>query len=253
MPVLSVFSWICMINRKNYLLAQLTAVRGVALGGGGLTLDWSKVTMYLGSPLIIPSWALINITFGFVLIIWFIVPIVYGANVRNVKAHPIGGIMFPGLTSMNLVTMFTSVFTDVDGFFSGANAANRELLWAFLVGALLPIPGWVLSRWTRFTWLRHLHWPLILITISWMPALLSAGALFTWLLIGLTVYFSVGKYSWCGRYIYLASGALDLGVNLTQIIVNTAFINRRHPFPAWRGAKHNNGWDSCTLALSSKN
>ncbi|CAF3838244.1 unnamed protein product [Rotaria sp. Silwood1] len=460
-PALSVFSWICMMNRKNYLLAQLTAVRGLALGGGGLTLDWSKITMYLGSPLIVPSWALINIAFGFILIIWLIVPIVYGANVRNVQAHPIGGIIFPGLTSMQLVTVFTSfaclpaifvhtflfhksnlwnqfrsraldnmgndiharfmslyrnvpdwwycllftaslivicvicnhtgwlkwylvllslfiyillvlpfglvasitgqflqnapvyylgviisqglslgkeskqsytfltvgyvlfvqtlalvqdmklghylkighrplfiaqclagficssisvgiqyiyfkiygfnneydsnisifdytllgrsVFKNVSGFLSDANEANRYLLWAFLVGAVLPIPGWLLSRWTRFNCLKHLHWPLILVTISWMPALLSAGALFTWILIGLTVYFTVGKYTWTKRYIYLASGALDVGVNMTQIFVNTLFINQKHSFPVWGRAKINNGWDSCTLALSAKN
>jgi OPT family oligopeptide transporter len=459
-PVLSVFSWICLINRKNYLLSQLTAVRGLALGGGGLTLDWSQVTMYLGSPLIVPGWALINIIFGFLLIIWLIVPIVYGANVRNLNSQPIGGIMFPGLTSMNLVTAFTSfaclpavfvhtflfhksdlwnqfrtknlnnmgndmharlmslyknvpdwwyflifvasfiticvvcdhsgwlkwylvilslfinavlvlpfglvssitgqflqnapvyylgviisqglslgkeskqsytfisvgyllfvqtlalvqdmklghylkighrplfaaqclagfvcaslsigiqymyfnvyglnnefdssfsifddtliggsVYTDNGGFFSDANAANRDLLWAFLVGAILPIPGWFLSRRTRFKWLRHLHWPLILVTISWMPALLSAGALFTWLLIGFTVYFTVGKYSWTRRHIYLTSGALDLGLNLTLIIVNTAFMNRERLFPAWKGTDNNNGWDSCRLALAAE-
>jgi len=106
-PILSIFSWICMLKHDNYLLAQLTAVRGLALGGG-LTLDWSKITMCLGSPLIVPGWALINITFGFVLIIWLIVPIVYGLNIRNVKSQPIGGSMSLKLTAMNLVTVFTS-------------------------------------------------------------------------------------------------------------------------------------------------
>ncbi|CAF1172317.1 unnamed protein product [Adineta steineri] len=457
MPFLSVFSWMCMFNLNNRLLGQLTAVRGLALAGGGLTLDWMKITVYLGSPLILPGWALFNIAFGFVLIIWFIVPIVYGSNVRGVKTRPIAGVMFSGTTAMNLVTAFTSfaylpcifvhtflfhghnlwtqfrtkslgntgndmhnrlmsvypqvpdwwyfilfaislimvcvicnqngwlpwylvlltlfinmmlvlpvglvssitgqflhnapvyylgvmvsqglnlgnesaktysfivvgyilfiqslaliqdmklghylkigprymlfaqalagfvcstfsvgmqymnfnkyginndydssfsifdytllggsAFSDINGFFGGANRANRALLWAFLVGALLPIPGWLLSGWPRFTWLKHLHWPLILISFSWMPALLSAGALFTWLLVGLVVYFTIGKRSWSQRHIYLASGALDLGLNLALIFINTIFLNQDNNFPDWRGTSTNKGWDTCKQAL----
>jgi len=142
-----------------------------------------------------------------------------------------------------------SAFNDEDGFFYGSNTANRGLLWAFLVGAILPIPGWLLSRWWLSSWLKYLHWPLILVTVSWMPALLSAGALFTWLLIGLVVYFTIGKRSWSQRHIYLSSGALDLGLNLALIIINTAFINQDRNFPSWRGTDTNNGWDICEQAL----
>jgi hypothetical protein len=43
----------CWRNPTNHPLAQLTAVRALEIsGGGGLTLDWSEITQYLGSPLI---------------------------------------------------------------------------------------------------------------------------------------------------------------------------------------------------------
>jgi len=44
----------CWINPTNDPLAELRVVRALAIsgGGGGLTLDWSEVTQYLGSPLI---------------------------------------------------------------------------------------------------------------------------------------------------------------------------------------------------------
>ncbi|CAF1598683.1 unnamed protein product [Adineta ricciae] len=142
-----------------------------------------------------------------------------------------------------------SVYTDKNGFFSDANAENRKLLWGFLVGAILPIPTWFLSA--RFSWLEHFHWPLILVTVSWMPSLLSAGALCTWIIIGLSVCLTVGKYSFLQRHIYLTSAALDLGLNLTQIIISNAFINAERLFPSWRGTQNNNGYDTCTLALTS--
>jgi OPT family oligopeptide transporter len=455
MPILAYFSWMCWISPSNNPLAQLTAVRGLAIGGGGLTLDWNQVTQYLGSPLILPGWALINIAFGFVLIVWLIVPIVYGSNVRGFTAYPIGGVVSTDFTALSLVTAFTSfasvtavfvhallfhsvdiweqfrtktlgnmgndmharlislyktvpdwwylelfalalivavvtcdragwlpwyyvllslfigaLFTlpfglvssitgqllhnlsvyyivlligqslqlqtspkeiytfialgyvvyvqtlaliqdmklahyikigprplfagqclaglvcstfsigirhmylqkgwsatnwsvfnstkigwtllnDYNSFFNGTNLANRGLLWAFLVGAFLPIPGWILSRFNRFRWLNKLHWPLILVTIGWMPSVVPAGALFTWLVIGLIVYFSFGKYSWRQRHVYLVSAGLDLGLNITIIIVNSALKNKNVLFPSWWGNQNTTIYDSCQRAVQT--
>ncbi len=455
MPILAYFSWMCWISPSNDPLAQLTAVRGLAMGGGGLTLDWYSVTRYLGSPLILPGWALINIAFGFVLIVWLIVPIVYGSNIRDFTSLPIGGVVSTDFTALSIVTAFTSfacitavfvhallfhsvdiwdqfrnkslgnmgndmharmislykivpdwcylevfalamivacvtcdhagwlswyyvllalligaIFTlpfglvssitgqllhnlsvyyivlligqslslqtsakqiytfialgyvvfvqtlaliqdmklahyikigprplflaqclaglvcstisigirymynqrglstqnwaifnntiigwtllnDYIGFFSGANISNRDLLWAFFIGAFLPIPGWALSKFERFRWLKKLHWPLILVTIGWMPAIVPAGALFTWLLIGLSVYFTFGKYGWRQRHVYLVSAGFDLGLNITLILVNTTLQNKNISFPQWWGNRNTTVYDSCQKAVQT--
>ena len=453
MPILAYFSWMCWISPSNGPLAQLTAVRGLAIGGGGLTLEWYQVTNYLGSPFILPGWALINIAFGFVLIIWLIVPIVYGSNVRQLTEVPIGGVVSTSFTALSLVTAFTSfasitavfihtllfhgvdiwkqlttktlsnmgndmharmislyrnvpdwwylelfalalivacvtcdhagwlpwyyvllslfigaLFTlpfglvssitgqllhnlsvyyicliiaqslslqtsakqiytfialgyvvfvqtlaliqdmkfahyvkigpqplffgqclsglvcstlsigirymykgiyknatnwsvfnntmigwtllnDYSGFFNGTNLDNRDLLWAFLVGAFLPIPGWIFSHFERFKWMGKVHWPLILITMGWLPSIVPAGALFTWLLIGLTVYFSFGKYSWRQRHVYLVSAGLDLALNIALIIINSALKNKNVLFPSWWGNRNTTIYDSCLKAV----
>ncbi|CAF2781958.1 unnamed protein product [Rotaria sp. Silwood2] len=455
MPILAYFSWMCWINPSNNVLAQLTAVHGLAIAGGGLTLDWHAVTQYIGSPLILPGWALINIAFGFVLIIWLIVPIVYGSNVRGFTNLPIGGVVITEFTAFSLVTAFTSfasitavfihtllfhgvdiwqqfrtkslkhmgndmharmmslyktvpdwwylelfasalivacvtcdhagwlnwyyvllslsigtifvlpfglvssitgqllhnlsvyylclligqllslqtsarnMFTfialsyvvfvqtlallqdmklahyikissrslflaqclaglvcstfsigirsmyrkksyvtdylsifnntklgwtllhDYNEFFNGINLANRDFLWAFLVGAFIPIPGWILSRFKRFHWLHKLHWPLIFVTIGWMPTIVPAGALFTWLFIGLSVYFAFGKYSWRQRHVYLVSAGLDLGLNITLMIVGTALKNKNVFFPQWWGNRNTTKYDSCLRAVQT--
>ncbi|CAF1169490.1 unnamed protein product [Adineta ricciae] len=455
MPILTFFSWMCWINPSNDPLAQLTAVRGLAIGGGGLTLDWYTVTRYLGSPLILPGWALMNIAFGFVLIIWLIVPIVYGTNIRNFTTLPIGGVISTDFTALSLVTAFASfasvtavfvhalLFHGVDiyeqfmtkklgnmgndmharmislyppvpdwcylqlfalamitacvtcdhagwlswyyvllalfigalftlpfglvssitgqllhnlsvyyiclligqslslqtsaktiysfialgyvvfvqtlvliqdmkfahyikiaprslfaaqclaglvcstfsigirymytkqgktaenwsifnntklgwtllndyvGFFSGANFSNRGLFWAFFVGAFLPVPGWILSKFSRFRWLNKLHWPLILVTMGWMPSIVPAGALFTWLLIGLIVHFTFGKYSWRQRHVYLVSAGLDLGLNIALIIISSALVNKNVSFPQWWGNNNASVYDSCQKAVQT--
>lgn len=457
MPILAYFSWMCWIKPSNNPLAQLTAVRGLAMGGGGLTLDWQQVTQYLGSPLILPGWALINIAFGFVLIVWLIVPIVFGTNIRGFLTYPIGGVVSTEFTALSLVTAFTSfasitavfvhallfhsvdiweqfrtktlgnmgndmharmislykivpdwcylelfalalitacvvcdhaewlpwyyvilslfigaifalpfglvssitgqllhnlsvyyivlligqslslqssakqiytfialgyvvyvqtlaliqdmklahyikigprplflaqclasfvcstlsigiryfyfqrqdkttrdywsvfnntkigwtLLNDYNSFFNGTNIENRDLLWAFLVGAFLPIPGWILSRYQRFRWLNKLHWPLILVTVGWMPSIVPAGALFTWLVIGLIVYFTFGKYNWRQRHVYLVSAGLDLGLNITIIIINLALKNKNILFPQWWGNQNTTVSDSCLRAVQT--
>ena len=53
-PVLSLFSWICMIKPENIILSQLTGING--LGLGAIQLDWNAWVSFLGSPIVVPFW-----------------------------------------------------------------------------------------------------------------------------------------------------------------------------------------------------
>lgn len=48
---------------------------------GLFTFDWSQIA-YLGSPLVIPWWAEVNIFCGFAMAFWLVAPIMYYLNVR---------------------------------------------------------------------------------------------------------------------------------------------------------------------------
>ncbi|KAK3818719.1 MAG: LOW QUALITY PROTEIN: OPT family small oligopeptide transporter [Benniella sp.] len=54
--------------------------RSQGLGMGVISLDWNTITAFLGSPLITPFWAQVNIMMGFVLIAWIMVPVAYYVN-----------------------------------------------------------------------------------------------------------------------------------------------------------------------------
>lgn len=86
-PVLSLFSWICMIKPDNIILSQLTGIHG--LGLGAIELDWNAWVSFLGSPIVVPFWAQINIFIGFIMLAWFITPIAYYSNLWNAKVMPI--------------------------------------------------------------------------------------------------------------------------------------------------------------------
>ncbi|KAI8064712.1 OPT family small oligopeptide transporter [Gongronella butleri] len=87
-PVLSFFSWVCWIAPNNIVLGQLT---GTASGLGilGLAFDWSTITGFLLSPLVVPWWAIANIFVGFVFIAWILAPALYYTNVWDAKLFPI--------------------------------------------------------------------------------------------------------------------------------------------------------------------
>ncbi|GAA5811128.1 hypothetical protein MFLAVUS_004557 [Mucor flavus] len=86
--VLTFFSWACWINQDNRVLAQLTGSLN-GLGMLSVSFDWSTITSFLGSPLVVPFWAIANISVGFVFIAWIMVPALYYTNVWDAKTFPI--------------------------------------------------------------------------------------------------------------------------------------------------------------------
>ena len=88
MPALSYFSVITWFAPKNVTIANLVSSNaefmdfaylfqfGIASGLGlfPLTFDWSQIA-YIGSPLVVPFWAALNIVGGLVVVMWIMAPI----------------------------------------------------------------------------------------------------------------------------------------------------------------------------------
>jgi hypothetical protein len=129
-------------------------------------------------------------------------------------------------------------------FFDLMDGQNRNLLWALLIGAVLPISVWLGNF--RWQWCHFIHVPLILTFISWM-AIEPAGALFTWLLIGLLTTIFFNKLCW-KRLVYLTSSALDAGLFLCWLIIYGPLAQYRIDFPSWWGFGGMNH-DGCPLTL----
>ncbi|KAG0005238.1 hypothetical protein BGZ80_005491, partial [Entomortierella chlamydospora] len=95
-PVIGSIAWICWIKPSSTLVSQIGGTSG--LGVGVISFDWSVVTAWLGSPLVVPWWAQVNIGIGFFLIAWVIVPIAYYTDLWNAKLFPI---LTPALFRVN--------------------------------------------------------------------------------------------------------------------------------------------------------
>ncbi|KAG0042685.1 hypothetical protein BGZ83_000186 [Gryganskiella cystojenkinii] len=86
-PVLSSVAWVCWLKPDSVLMAQIGGAG--SLGVGAFSLDWNTIVSYLGSPLIVPWWAQVNIFIGFFVIAWVMVPIAYYTNLWDAQLFPI--------------------------------------------------------------------------------------------------------------------------------------------------------------------
>ena len=86
-PALSYFSIVTWFWPKNVVVANLFGVAS-GLGLFPVTFDWAQIA-YIGSPLLTPFWAAMNVVGGLVLVMWIIAPIAYYNNVFFSSYMPI--------------------------------------------------------------------------------------------------------------------------------------------------------------------
>jgi OPT family oligopeptide transporter len=87
MPALSYFSVLTWFAPKNVVVANLFGVAS-GLGLFPVTFDWAQIA-YIGSPLLTPFWAAMNVVGGLVIVMWIIAPIAYYKNIFFSSYMPI--------------------------------------------------------------------------------------------------------------------------------------------------------------------
>lgn len=78
-------SLLCLLFPRSVTAQQIgSGLSG--LGVGAVTLDWSTVASYLDSPLVTPFYAILNVSVGYFLIVYILIPTAYwGFNLYNAK------------------------------------------------------------------------------------------------------------------------------------------------------------------------
>ncbi|KAI1107756.1 OPT-domain-containing protein [Jackrogersella minutella] len=87
MPALSYFNVVTWFAPDNVVVANLFGVAS-GLGLFPLTFDWAQIA-YIGSPLLTPFWAAMNVIGGLVIVMWIIAPIGYYFNLFYSSYMPI--------------------------------------------------------------------------------------------------------------------------------------------------------------------
>ncbi|KAM3540159.1 hypothetical protein ARSEF1564_006902 [Beauveria bassiana] len=77
-PALGYFTWVCWIAPKNAVVNQIFGMKS-GIGLLPFTFDWAQIA-YIGSPLVIPTWAILNIAASLVFWIYIVTPAIYYSN-----------------------------------------------------------------------------------------------------------------------------------------------------------------------------
>ncbi|KAK3833808.1 MAG: OPT family small oligopeptide transporter [Linnemannia elongata] len=130
-------------------------------------------------------------------------------------------------------------------------AIYSPVQWGFLAGVLLPLIFWYASkRFPTVSWLKSVHWPVLLAATSNMPPALPymySNGLF----IGFIFAFLLRRYryDWWSRYNYLTSAALDAGVAVAGLMIFFAIQSWNGAFPFWWGNPDDKNPDANAGAL----
>ncbi|KAG9520209.1 OPT family small oligopeptide transporter, partial [Aureobasidium melanogenum] len=118
----------------------------------------------------------------------------------------------------------------------GPGSIYAAFNWFWLVGALLPIAFYTLTRVFPHKRLRFLHAPVMLGAMSWLPP--ATPLSFTsWALVGLTFNWWIRRRwnGWWSHYNYITAAALDSGLIISTLIIFFAITLPEVEVPNWWG------------------
>ncbi|THX14800.1 OPT family small oligopeptide transporter [Aureobasidium pullulans] len=118
----------------------------------------------------------------------------------------------------------------------GPGSIYAAFNWFWLVGALLPIAFYVLTRVFPQKQLRFLHAPIMLGAMSWLPP--ATPLSFTsWAMVGLTFNWWIRRRynGWWSTYNYITAAALDSGLIIATLVIFFAITLPEVSVPAWWG------------------
>ncbi|KAK0714661.1 OPT oligopeptide transporter protein-domain-containing protein [Lasiosphaeris hirsuta] len=113
--------------------------------------------------------------------------------------------------------------------FFGPGATYRALVWAFAIGAILPIPLWLYARHHRDSIVRKINLPVLFGSLGWIPP--ATGLNFSvWAVVCYVFNYLIKNraQAWWAKYTMTLSAALDSGLAFGIVVVFFGFI-----YPGW--------------------
>lgn len=101
----------------------------------------------------------------------------------------------------------------------GHRSIYNPQLYAIIVGALLPLPFWLMQRRRPDSWAKYVSTPVVLLGVSYIPP--AVGINYSaWFAVGFVFQFVIRKrnFAWWSKYNYITGAALDSGLFLNATL-----------------------------------
>ncbi|KAG1119520.1 hypothetical protein G6F42_012957 [Rhizopus arrhizus] len=133
----------------------------------------------------------------------------------------------------------------------GGSSPYSSMNWFFLIGFLLPIPFWFLSKKYPNSFWKYVHIPLIFNATGMMPPAVPLN-FSMWCATGFVFMFWLRKYrhNWWIKYNYLTSAAFDSGCAIAALII-WGVVQGSGYTPDWWGNGGSDSFDHCPLSSAT--
>ncbi|KAI8339232.1 OPT family small oligopeptide transporter [Chlamydoabsidia padenii] len=135
----------------------------------------------------------------------------------------------------------------------GPSSRYYIILWAFVIGFFLPVPGWLLHKKFPKVGFNYINIPMVLVGMATLPGTNSSWVTVSFIIILFTQGFIKRRYNaWFVKYNYLTSAALDSGTSLLVFVISMALFGGAsgnvYNFPVWWGNRIDASYvDHCCL------
>ncbi|KAF7730425.1 hypothetical protein EC973_002232 [Apophysomyces ossiformis] len=131
----------------------------------------------------------------------------------------------------------------------GPDSPYRPMLWFFLIGFLLPIPFYFLSKKYPNSWLKYVHIPLMFNATGMMPPAMPIN-FSMWCIAGFVFMYYIRKHhhEWWVKYNYVTSAAFDSGVAIATLVIFGVISGSGYQPDWWGNGSGSETLDHCDLA-----
>ena len=123
----------------------------------------------------------------------------------------------------------------------GRGSIYNSQLYAIIVGAVLPLPFWIMKRRRPDSWAKYVSTPVVLMGVSYIPPAtgINYSSCFA---VGFVFEFIIRKrnFAWWSKYNYVTGAALDCGLFFyatrreeVRVLTNIWVVNRHYALSAY--------------------
>ncbi|KAG1139123.1 hypothetical protein G6F37_009983 [Rhizopus arrhizus] len=205
----------------------------------GLMAKDLKIGHYLKVP---PRWTFFNQMAGTIIGCFFnyLVNKIIVDNETEVLLTPGGNQFWSGVSFQTINSAAITWGAVGPMIMFGPDSRYYIILWAFIIGLVLPLPFWLLHKKFPNAGFQYVNLPTFLMGLCILPGANSSWITNSFIIIVISQFYLKRRYTaWFSKYNYLLSAALDSGTSIMVFFLSMAVQGGgngiAYNFPTWAG------------------